>query len=130
MLNKNITIGRRKTAIAVAQFKEGTGKILINGRDLDNFFGNNMLQKNSAISPLTLTGLKNKFDITLKVKGGGITGQADAIKLAIARFLVLERPEFKTLLKQNEMLKRDPREVERKKSGQAKARKKFQWTKR
>jgi len=130
MLNKNITIGRRKTAIAVAQFKEGTGKILINGRDLDNFFGNNMLQKNSAISPLTLTGLKNKFDITLKVKGGGIIGQADAIKLAIARFLVLERPEFKTLLKQNEMLKRDPREVERKKSGQAKARKKFQWTKR
>ena len=130
MLNKSITIGRRKTAIAVAKFKEGEGKILVNGKTLDEFFGNNLLQKNSAVSPLTITGLKNKFDIILKVTGGGITGQADAIKLSLARFLVSERPEFKTLLKQNEMLKRDPREVERKKPGQAKARKKFQWTKR
>jgi small subunit ribosomal protein S9 len=130
MLNKNITIGRRKTAIAVAKIQEGEGKIFVNGKTLDDYFGNNLLQKSSAISPLVITGLKNKYDITLKVKGGGLTGQADAIKLAIARFLVSERPEFKTLLKQNEMLKRDPREVERKKPGQAKARKKFQWTKR
>ncbi len=130
MVNKSVTIGRRKSAIAVAKCKEGTGKFLINGKTLDEYFGNNLLQKSSAISPLAVTNLKDKFDIELKVKGGGLTGQADAIKLSLARFLLELKPELKPVLKQNEMLKRDPREVERKKSGQPKARKKFQWTKR
>lgn len=130
MVSNTFAIGRRKTAVAVVRWSEGSGKIVVNGKTLDEYFGGNMLQKQSAISPLVLTNLKDKFDIELSVKGGGITGQAEGIKLALARFLVSVRPELRGVLKQNEMLKRDPREVERKKPGQAKARKKFQWTKR
>ncbi len=130
MENVYTGLGRRKTSIAVVSLKEGSGKISINGRSIDDFFGGNIVQKISAVSPLTITNLKDKLDIEVKVNGGGITGQADAIKLAIARALVKYRQELKSILKKNGMLKRDPRMVERKKSGQPKARKKFQWTKR
>ncbi len=122
--------GRRKTSVAVAFLKEGNGNILINGRDLDEYFGGNLAQKHEAMSPLLLTNLKSKLDIEIKVEGGGITGQAGAIKLAIARALVEYNPDLKPLLKKHGMLKRDPRMVERKKPGKPKARKSFQWTKR
>ncbi len=122
--------GRRKTATAVAFLKEGSGNIIINGRSVDEYFGGNIAQKHEAISPLLVTNLKNKLDIKIKAEGGGITGQAGAIKLAIARALVEFNPDLKPLLKKHGMLKRDPRMVERKKPGKPKARKSFQWTKR
>ncbi len=123
-------IGRRKTSTAVAVLKEKIQDIIINGRSVDEYFGNNILQKQTAISPLIVTNLKNKIGFEIKVEGGGITGQAGAIKLAIARALVEYNPELKPILKKYSMLKRDPRMVERKKAGKPKARKSFQWTKR
>lgn len=123
-------LGRRKTAVAVVKVKEGTGIITINGKTIDDYFGNNIVPKTNAISPLIITNLKQKLDAEIKVTGGGLSGQGDAIKLALARSIVEYKPELKSVLKKNEMLKRDPRMVERKKSGQPKARKKFQWTKR
>jgi small subunit ribosomal protein S9 len=122
--------GRRKTAVAVVFLKEGDGKIVVNGRDIDEYFSGNLVQKHEAISPLLVTNLKSKLDIEIKADGGGITGQAGAIKLAIARALVEYNPDLKPLLKKYGMLKRDPRMVERKKPGKPKARKSFQWTKR
>ncbi len=125
-----MNVGRRKTAVAVAILKPGNGKITINGKTVDEYFGNNLIQKHLALLPLKRAGLEDKVDVEIKSEGGGITGQADAIKLAIARCLVEYKPELRTLLKKESMLKRDPRMVERKKAGQPKARKKFQWTKR
>ncbi|MCS7230628.1 MAG: 30S ribosomal protein S9 [Elusimicrobiota bacterium] len=122
--------GRRKTSVAVAVLKNGTGKITINNKTLDEYFGGNLTQKTQVISPLVLTGLKDKLDIEVEAKGGGITGQADAIKLAIARALVIYNPDLRATLKKAGMLRRDPRMVERKKPGKPKARKSFQWTKR
>ncbi|MFN3551319.1 MAG: 30S ribosomal protein S9 [Endomicrobiia bacterium] len=123
-------IGRRKTSTAVAVLKDKIQNIIVNGRPIEEYFGNNILQKQTAISPLVVTNLKNKIGFEIKVEGGGITGQAGAIKLAIARALVEYNPELKSILKKHGMLKRDPRMVERKKSGKPKARKSFQWTKR
>lgn len=122
--------GSRKTSIAKVIIKPGSGKIKINNRTLEEYFSNHQLQQNLVISPLVLTGLKDKLDINVDVKGGGITGQADAIKLAIARALVMYDPQLKNTLKKAGMLRRDPRMVERKKAGKPKARKSFQWTKR
>jgi small subunit ribosomal protein S9 len=122
--------GRRKTATAVVFLKEGNGNIIINGKTVDEYFGENVIHKHEAISPLLMTNLKSKLDIEIKAEGGGITGQAGAIKLAIARALVEYNPDLKPLLKKHGMLKRDPRMVERKKPGKPKARKSFQWTKR
>jgi len=131
VLNQPImATGRRKTAVAVAFLKEGNGKIVVNGRDIDEYFAGNLVQKHEAISPLLVTNLKSKLDIEIKAEGGGITGQAGAIELAIARALVEYNPDLKPLLKKHGMLKRDPRMVERKKPGKPKARKSFQWTKR
>ncbi|MEN3014144.1 MAG: 30S ribosomal protein S9 [Endomicrobiia bacterium] len=122
--------GRRKTSVAVASIKEGSGKITINNRSLDEYFGGNLSQKQSVLSPLVLSGLKDKLDIEVEAKGGGLTGQADAIKLAISRALVIYKPDLRNILKKAGMLRRDPRMVERKKAGKPKARKSFQWTKR
>ena len=122
--------GRRKTATAVVFLKEGSGNITINGKTVDEYFGGNLVHKQESISPLLITNLKSKLDIDIKAEGGGVTGQAGAIKLAIARALVEYNPDFKSLLKKHGMLKRDPRMVERKKPGKPKARKSFQWTKR
>ncbi len=123
-------VGRRKTSVAVARVKNDTTEIIINGKSVDEYFGNNILQKHAAISPLLVTNLKNKIGFEIDVKGGGITGQAGAIKLAIARALVEYDPNLRPVLKNYGMLKRDPRMVERKKAGKPKARKSFQWTKR
>jgi len=123
-------VGRRKTSVAVAKLKIDTTDIVVNGKSIDEYFGNNILQKHNAISPLLVTNLKNKIGLEIEVDGGGITGQAGAIKLAIARALVEYDPNLRPVLKNHRMLKRDPRMVERKKPGKPKARKSFQWTKR
>jgi small subunit ribosomal protein S9 len=123
-------VGRRKTSVAVAKLKIDTTDIVVNGKSIDEYFGNNILQKHNAISPLLVTNLKNKIGFEIEVDGGGITGQAGAIKLAIARALVEYDPNLRPVLKNYGMLKRDPRMVERKKPGKPKARKSFQWTKR
>ncbi|NQW35556.1 MAG: 30S ribosomal protein S9 [Flavobacteriales bacterium] len=123
------TIGRRKTAVARIYVSEGKGKITINNRDLKKYFPTASLQY-KVQQALTLTKTKTAFDIKVNVFGGGITGQAEAIRLAIARALVKMDAENRTILKPEGLLTRDPRMVERKKFGQKKARKKYQFSKR
>ena len=122
-------IGRRKTAVARVYLSEGKGEVTINDRKLDNYFTTETL-KYKVLQPLALTETVSNYDIKAKVFGGGITGQAEAIRLAITRALVAANEEFKGVLKPEGLLTRDPRMVERKKFGQKKARKKFQFSKR
>jgi len=122
-------IGRRKTAVARVYLSEGTGNITINDREFKNYFPLGSLQY-KVLQPLTLTDQLTTFDIKAKVFGGGITGQAEAIRLAITRAVVALNEETRTVLKPEGLLTRDPRMVERKKFGQKKARKKFQFSKR
>lgn len=122
--------GRRKTSIAqVRLLTPGTGKILINDRELNNYFPVE-LNRNEAIKPLTNLNLLGKFDVLVSVKGGGYTGQTGAIQLGISRALVEYDEELKSKLRSFGFLTRDPRMVERKKYGQKKARKRFQFSKR
>lgn len=123
------TLGRRKTAIARIYLKEGSGNIQINKRDYKEFFPTATLHY-VVEQPLLLTETKGKYDIKVNLKGGGITGQAEALRLAISRALIKIDPEYRPVLKEHGLLKRDPRMVERKKPGQPKARKKFQFSKR
>ncbi|MBI3509480.1 MAG: 30S ribosomal protein S9 [Bacteroidetes bacterium] len=123
------TLGRRKTAIARVYMERGKGTITINGRDLKEYFATAILQ-NKARQALTLTGNAENFDITVNVEGGGVTGQAEAIRLGIARALVQTDPELKSKLRAEGLMTRDPRMVERKKFGRAKARRRFQFSKR
>jgi small subunit ribosomal protein S9 len=123
------TIGRRKSAIARIYLKEGKGKILVNDRELANYFPLEQLQY-VVLQPLNLAEATDKFDITVNLQGGGIKGQAEALRLAIARAMVIVKPESKSLLKSNKLLMRDPRMVERKKPGQPGARRRFQFSKR
>jgi len=123
------TIGRRKAAIARIYLKEGEGKITINDRELTEYFPVSTLQY-LVNQPLALTETMGKFDIKANLDGGGISGQAEALRLAISRALVELNPEYRTTLKTKGLLRRDPRMVERKKPGQKKARKKFQFSKR
>jgi small subunit ribosomal protein S9 len=122
-------IGRRKTAVARIYLSEGKGNITVNNKEFDKYFTTNTLQY-KVLQPLNLTDNTGAFDITAKVFGGGVTGQAEAIRLAISRALVALDEENKGLLKKEGLLTRDPRMVERKKFGQKKARKKFQFSKR
>ena len=122
-------IGRRKTAVARAYLSKGKGKITINKRELNNYFTTGTLQY-KVMQPLVLTDNAKAYDISVNVFGGGITGQAEAIRLAITRALVSINEEYRTVLKPEGLLTRDPRMVERKKFGQKKARKKFQFSKR
>ena len=122
-------IGRRKTAVARAYVSQGKGNITINKRELNNYFTTPTLRY-KVMQPLTLTGNEKAFDISVNVYGGGVTGQAEAIRLAITRALVAINEENKAVLKPEGLLTRDPRMVERKKFGQKKARKKFQFSKR
>jgi len=122
-------IGRRKTAVARVYISEGKGGITVNKKSYDNYFTTESL-KYKVLQPLNLTDNLTSFDITAKVFGGGITGQAEAIRLAITRALVSMDEEHKAVLKPEGLLTRDPRMVERKKFGQKKARKKFQFSKR
>ena len=122
-------IGRRKSAVARIYLKEGKGKITINDRELQDYFPLQQLQY-IIQQPLNLAEVIDKYDITVNLQGGGIKGQAEALRLAIARAMVIVKPESKEALKSNKMLTRDPREVERKKPGQPGARRRFQFSKR
>jgi len=121
--------GRRKTSVARVYLRPGTGKILVNRRDFDEYFPNRVL-KMVIRQPLLLTETADKFDILVNVRGGGSTGQAGAIRHGIARALVEYNPELRPRLKASGLLTRDARKVERKKYGQPKARKRFQFSKR
>ena len=123
------TIGRRKTSVARVFLNEGTGKIVVNGKDMTAYFTVPTHQK-VVNQPFNITDTVGKFDCKVTIKGGGITGQSEALRLAIARALVEVNPEFKPMLKKEKLTTRDPRMVERKKFGQPKARKKFQFSKR
>ena len=122
-------IGRRKTAVARMYMSEGTGKATINGKDINDYFSTDTLRY-KVNQPFMLTENLGKFDIKVKVFGGGITGQAEAIRLSISRALCELDEENRLVLKPEGLLTRDPRMVERKKFGQKKARKKFQFSKR
>ncbi|UZO81255.1 30S ribosomal protein S9 [Aquimarina sp. ERC-38] len=122
-------IGRRKTAVARVYMKEGSGKVTINKKDLADYFPTATLQY-KVNQPLTLTENTDKYDLSVNVYGGGITGQAEAIRLAISRAICEVDVENRSILKPEGLLTRDPRMVERKKFGQKKARKKFQFSKR
>ena len=123
------SIGRRKESIARAYFYPGKGSIVINNRDIDKYFSRDS-SKMILKQPLELTNSLNKYDIVINVSGGGQTGQAGAIRLAIARALQIMDTDLRDMLKKAGMLTRDSREVERKKYGQPGARKKFQFSKR
>ncbi len=124
------TIGRRKSAIARIHIKEGKGNIVVNDRDYKVYFPLEQLQY-IVNQPLQLTENLGKYDIHVNLDGGGIRGQAEALRLAISRALVeIDAESNKAILKSNKFLTRDPREVERKKPGQPKARKRFQFSKR
>ena len=123
------TIGRRKASVARLYITEGKGNFVINGKDYKEYFPLETLQF-KIHQPFKVVELDGKYDIKVNVHGGGINGQADAIKLAIARSLCEIDEENRPALKAEGLLTRDPRVVERKKPGQKKARKKFQWVKR
>jgi len=122
-------LGRRKAAVARIFVSEGTGIITINKRDISVYFPSPILQF-IIKQPLTKLGVAEKYDIKVNLDGGGFNGQAGALRLAIARALVKINPEDKSALKVEGFMTRDPREVERNKPGQPKARKRFQFSKR
>ncbi|KAB7529163.1 30S ribosomal protein S9 [Flagellimonas olearia] len=122
-------IGRRKTAVARVYVSEGKGNITINKRDLNDYFSTATLQY-KVKQPFTLTETEDTYDVKVNVYGGGITGQAEAVRLALSRAMCEINEENRTVLKPEGLLTRDPRMVERKKFGQKKARKKFQFSKR
>ncbi|MCC8143523.1 MAG: 30S ribosomal protein S9 [Tannerellaceae bacterium] len=122
-------IGRRKAAVARVYVKEGSGKITINKRDLTNYFPSIILQF-VVKQPLAKLDVAEKYDININLGGGGFKGQSEAARLAIARALIKINPEDKPVLRAEGFVTRDPRAVERKKPGQPKARKRFQFSKR
>ena len=122
-------IGRRKTAVARVYVSEGKGNITVNKKDLNDYFTTSTLQY-KVNQPFNLTETAGTFDVKINVYGGGITGPAEAIRLALSRAMVELNEENKSTLKPEGLLTRDPRMVERKKFGQKKARKKFQFSKR
>ena len=122
-------VGRRKAAVARVIVKEGNGNITINKRPLDVYFPNSILQY-IVKQPLTTLNVAEQYDILVNLDGGGYTGQAEALRLAIARALVKINPEDKSVLRKQGFMTRDTRAVERKKPGQPKARKRFQFSKR
>lgn len=128
-MEKVNAIGRRKAAIARIYVNEGNGQITINKRELDSYFPSSILQY-IVKQPLNTLGVVEKYDIKVNLDGGGFKGQAEALRLAIARALVKINPEDKPTLKKEGFMTRDPREVERKKPGRPKARKRFQFSKR
>ena len=123
------TLGRRKTSVARVYLSKGKGKMVVNDRDYKEFFPISVLQS-KLVQPFALTDTVNKYDVKVNVSGGGINGQVEAIRLGISRALVKLNDEYKPLLKEEGLMTRDPRMVERKKPGQPKARKKFQFSKR
>ena len=123
------TLGRRKTSVARVYLSKGTGKVIVNSKDYKEAFPVAVLQSKIQ-QPFEITNTVGQYDVKVNVMGGGINGQAEAIRLGISRALVEVSEENKPLLKAEGLMIRDPRMVERKKPGQPKARKKFQFSKR
>lgn len=128
-VNYQLSVGRRKTSTARVFLYEGSGNVTINGKSGIDFFKKESLLK-EAIDPLNVIDMKSKFDVVINVKGGGVTGQVGAIRLGISRAILKYDASLRDGLKKVGMLTRDSRMVERKKSGQPKARKRFQFSKR
>ena len=124
-----IYIGRRKTSVARVILRNGNGKITVNGKDFEQAFPQ-LLSREDILNPLKVTETTGNYDILVNVHGGGTTGQAQAIRLGIARALSEINPDLRPALKKEGFLTRDPRMVERKKYGRPKARKRFQFSKR
>ncbi|MEP0813860.1 MAG: 30S ribosomal protein S9 [bacterium] len=127
--HRNITVGRRKTAVARVYLEKGSGSILVNGREFTNYFpryGDQM----RILEVLKKLEVEDQYDIHVNVTGGGIAGQADAVRLGVARYFVTLNPDLRAKLKAEGFLTRDPRAKERKKYGQKRARKRFQFSKR
>jgi small subunit ribosomal protein S9 len=123
-------LGRRKAATARARLYAGKGKVTINDKPAAEYFSDNKTMVAEITDPLALVAKQKDFDITIKVKGGGLAGQVDAIKLAIAKALTVGHADLRSTLKKAEFLRRDPREKERKKYGLRSARKREQYSKR
>jgi len=123
------TVGRRKTSVARVFMSPGKGKIVVNKLPVEEYFKDEF-KRSQALKPLAVAEKQNDFDITINVKGGGITGQSGAVSLAIARALVEFDESIRATLRPDRLLTRDPRMVERKKYGKKKARKSFQFSKR
>jgi len=123
------TIGRRKAAIARVYMSEGKGQITVNNRDFKDYFPDKQLHY-IVEQPLNLLDVRESYDIKVNLGGGGISGQAEALRLGISRALIKVNPEYKPALRAEGFVTRDPRVVERKKPGQPKARKRFQFSKR
>ncbi len=128
-VTKFISVGRRKEAIARVQLLPGSGVITVNKRPFDVYFIRET-DRILAKQPLVVLGVSTKYDIVANIRGGGLTGQAGALRHGISRALVQSDPDTKELLRRQGFLTRDPRMKERKKAGQKGARKRFQWTKR
>ncbi|HKB86962.1 MAG TPA: 30S ribosomal protein S9 [Ignavibacteriaceae bacterium] len=124
-----IHIGRRKTSVARVILRNGNGKITVNGKEFEHAFPQ-LLSREDILNPFKVTETMGNFDVLVNVHGGGTTGQAQAIRLGIARALTVMNPDHRPALKKEGFLTRDPRMVERKKYGQPKARKRFQFSKR
>ena len=127
--NKFYSTGRRKTSTARVYLSSGEGSILVNDLPLEEYFGREVARI-LVKQPIKLVDMEGKFDVKVNVSGGGITGQVEAVRLAISRALCQFDPENRSALKVEGLMTRDPRMVERKKPGQKKARKKFQFSKR
>ena len=123
-------LGRRKSAIARARLFKGKGKVTINDKPAAEYLSGNNALLAEVTDPLALVNKQKEFDVTIRVSGGGLSGQVDAIKLAIAKALTVEHSDLRSTLKKAEFLKRDPREKERKKYGLRSARKREQYSKR
>ena len=123
-------LGRRKSATATARLVKGKGAIVINGKHASEYLSDNKAMLAEITDPLALVGKQAEFDVSILVKGGGLSGQVDAIKMAIAKAITVGAPDLRSPLKKAELLRRDPREKERKKYGLRSARKREQYSKR
>ena len=124
------SLGRRKSSVARVKLSNGKGIYTINNRNIDDYFGGRDVLKMVTKQPLELLGIEGTYNVDVNVSGGGLSGQAGAIRLGISRGIQEINPDYRKLLKENGFLTRDSREVERKKPGQPGARKKFQFSKR
>jgi len=129
-MSKVAISGKRKTAIAKVVLKDGEGNITVNKKKLDEYFKGHSHIKHEVIKPLILTDTRKKFDVIAHVSGGGLSGQGQALRHGISRVLARISEDYRRILKKEGLLTRDARIVERKKPGQPKARKKFQYSKR
>lgn len=128
-MTDNIFVGRRKTSVARVALRNGSGVITVNKDEFEKYFPQ-LLSREDILLPFKVTETEGKYDVHVNVNGGGTTGQAQATRLGIARALITINPDFRPALKSFGLLTRDPRMVERKKYGQPKARKRFQFSKR